>query len=171
MINFHNKIVPEMHLYRSVPAPNYEKHGQYNLKLPSCDWFGTQLRRSRHLRLCWHLLVIAGIAYLSIQSLVPVIKFRCHFFVAHSTYPSFWALGLKVDTTKENRGTAHWPSCWLLLAMLLVLEMFCFSCTSPRKMEVVWYRSLAGEGPVLQLSPAAESKELKMSILNYKIMF
>jgi len=51
----------------------------------------------RSLRRCWHLLSWAGNTRLSIPrfdpwSLVRVITFRCHFFVAHSAYPSFWGL-------------------------------------------------------------------------------
>jgi len=38
-------------------------------------------------------------------------------------------------------------------------------------MGVVWDRILAGGGPLLRPLRAAESKEIKMSILNYKIMF
>ena len=63
---------------------------QYALQQPSCDWFRPQLRRASDLRLCWHLLSSAGNTCLSIQSLVLVMTFRCHFFVAHSAYPSFW---------------------------------------------------------------------------------
>jgi len=40
----------------------------------------------------WHLLSSAGNTCLSSQSLVPVIAFRCHSFVSHSAYPSFWGL-------------------------------------------------------------------------------
>jgi hypothetical protein len=48
--------------------------------------------RSWGWRHCWHLLSSAGNTCLSIQSLVLAVKFRCHFFVSHSAYPSFWGL-------------------------------------------------------------------------------
>jgi hypothetical protein len=42
---------------------------------------GPKLMRSCDLRRCWHLLSWAGNTCLSIQSVVPVIAFRCHLFV------------------------------------------------------------------------------------------
>jgi len=45
-------------------------------------------------------------------------------------------------TKKENLGTANWPSCWLLLAMLLALEISGFSSTYPRIIWVVVILSL-----------------------------
>jgi hypothetical protein len=47
---------------------------------------------SRIRRLCWHLLSSAGNTWLPIQFLVLWITLRCHYFVAHSAYPSFRAL-------------------------------------------------------------------------------
>jgi len=40
--------------------------------------------------------------------------------------------GLKVVKKKENLGTKISPSCWLLLAKLLALEISGFSSTYPR---------------------------------------
>jgi len=63
--------------FYSLPKPQYQRTKQ------------PLHHRSYDLRLCWHLLSLAGNTCLSIQSLVPVITFRCYFIVAHSAYPSF----------------------------------------------------------------------------------
>ena len=64
------------------------------------DWFWAgDLRRS------WRLLSSTGNTCLSIQSLVPVIAFRCHFFVAHSAYPTFTRLGINLFPSFANRAT------------------------------------------------------------------
>ena len=95
-INFLHKSVAELHLHaskssvvstiwnsRPVIGPS-RSHGH------RCD-----------LRLLWHLLSAAGNICLSIQSVVHVATFRCHFFVAHSAYPSFTG----VRGTMDHRGT------------------------------------------------------------------
>jgi len=45
--------------------------------------------------------------------------------------------GLKVAKKKDYRGTANWPTCWLLLAVLLVLELSGASSSYPRRRVVV----------------------------------
>jgi len=64
---------------------------------PSCDWSLLQPRRSCDLQLSWHLLSAAGNTCLSVQSLVHVITFRCHFLVAHSAYPIVTGVYVGVD--------------------------------------------------------------------------
>jgi hypothetical protein len=51
--------------------------------------YGPKQRRSCDLRRSWHLLSRTGNTCLSIQSLVPVTTFRCHFLVSHRPYLSY----------------------------------------------------------------------------------
>jgi len=67
-------------------------------RLLICDW----LRPEPRLATLLHLLSSARNTCLSIESLVPVITFRCHFFVAHFTYPSFWALLMQKGPRKRH---------------------------------------------------------------------
>ena len=78
-INSRCKPVREL---RSIAAPNLNIQIQ---RLLICDWLRPEPR------LATLLLSSARNTCLSIDSLVPVITFRCHFSVAHSAYPSFRA--------------------------------------------------------------------------------
>ena len=68
---------------------------------------GPKLWRSCDLRRSWHLLSWAANTCLSNQSLVPVIAFRCHFFVSHSAYPSFWELLASQDVRYSREYKLH----------------------------------------------------------------
>jgi len=57
-------------------------------------WFVIGYGRSPDSRVCSHVLSSERNTCLSIGSLVPVITFRCHFFVAYYAYHSLWPLML-----------------------------------------------------------------------------
>ena len=57
---------------------------------------------------------------LSIQSLVLVTTFRCHFFVSHSAYPTFW--GLHTYTRNSTRYQT-WVFCCLLFTVDLIMYL------------------------------------------------
>jgi hypothetical protein len=85
-------------------------------RLLICDW----LRPEPRLPTLLHVLSSARNTFLSIESQVPVITFRCHFFVAHSAYPSFWAL-------KERDGLESMGNLWEEGSVFLyesVLQLF-----------------------------------------------
>jgi len=68
-------------------APHGCSHGSYaapnlTIKVNGC-WHVIGSGRGSGSRLCWHQLSIVGNIWISIQSLVPQIAFRCHFLVAH----------------------------------------------------------------------------------------
>ena len=80
---------------RRMAAPNLNIQSQ---RLLICDW----LRQEPRLPTLLHVLSSARNTFLSIESQVPVITFRCHFFVAHSAYPSFWALLMQKGPRKRH---------------------------------------------------------------------
>jgi hypothetical protein len=85
----------------------WHKSNCYSLQAHTTSVFGTiwscrpvigsgpKQRRSCDLRRCWHLLSRTGNTCLSIQSLVPVTTFRCHFLVSPPPHLSY----LSVVTT------------------------------------------------------------------------
>jgi hypothetical protein len=94
-------------------------------------------------RRCRQMLSAAGNTCLSIQSPVPVITFRCHFFVAHSYCPSFLGL-LPTDVPRESgcsRMRSNISSDWLpsyIKATRPVLEIFKMDGYFP--VSLVWWR-------------------------------
>ena len=82
-------LLAQIHLLLSASAQY--KRVRYNLKLPSCVWFRPETKAIMWLATLLTP-VVAGRKYIPLQSLVPVTTFRCHFFVSHPAYPSFWGL-------------------------------------------------------------------------------
>jgi len=80
-------LLAQIHLLLSASAQY--KRVRYNLKLPSCVWFRPETKAIMWLATLLTP-VVAGRKYIPLQSLVPVTTFRCHFFVSHPAYPSFW---------------------------------------------------------------------------------